>query len=82
MFLIQTLSSFLIVFTGNINFVKNPYIRSKLVEVLYEMFPHDENNNFSKFVPIFETHPFAIKHLVPALIELYVDIETTGSNDF
>ncbi len=79
---------------GSAIHVKNPYIRSKLVEILYEMFPHEEDTRSSivsnlsllitlymsnRFSAIFEHNKFALEHLIPALVTLYVDIETTGS---
>lgn len=70
--------------------VKNPYIRAKLAEVLYEMFPHsspldtlmEEQSKLpssSQFYSIFQFNQIALNNLVPALFRLYVDIEQTGS---
>jgi hypothetical protein len=61
--------------------VKNPHIRAKLTEVLFEMFPHEDRPSFiaNRFFSIFETNETSLKFLIPALVQLYVDIETTGS---
>ncbi len=70
--------------------IKNPYLRSKLVEVLYEFSPDAERDQLrgassgfhtSTLPIIFEqigTNPLAVKYLTPALVRMYVDIETTG----
>jgi hypothetical protein len=96
---------------------KNPHMRSKLVEVLYEFSPDADRDQMRSFrgyaravcpcapcvvrrvravakgaalmrrqcrvrLPFvfqqIESNPTAIKYLTPALIKLYIDIETTG----
>lgn len=66
-------------------YVKNPYIRSRFIEVLFEMSPNSTSNSplhGNRFASLFESNPVASKFLVPALIQVYVDVETTGSNIF
>jgi len=79
-FSLLSLVNFFITFMGSVDYVKNPYVRAKLAEVLFEMFPHEEANNpqLTRFSYIFESNPLAKKHLIPALFMLYVDIENTG----
>lgn len=80
-YVIHRLFRFFIVFLGSVEYVRNPYLRSKLLEVLYTMFPHNEEEGGAinnRYLSTFETHPVALQYLVPSLINLYVDIETTG----
>lgn len=79
--LISTLLKFLISFIGSNQHIKNPYLRSKLVEILYELLSEDNGKNglpLLGITDIFSNNPIAVKHLVPALISIYVDIEQTG----
>ena len=86
---------FLVMFSGSSLHLKNPYLRSKLVEVLAVWMPDagdDEGRPQSRrqrrgqvrppsFASgLFEAHPTAIRCLVPHLIKLYVQIEFTGSH--
>lgn len=49
------------------------------------MFPHPEEGEqtpkVSRFSSIFENNQMVLKHMLPALIALYVDIENTGSTN-
>ena len=79
---LDEIMNFFIAFMGNTSFVKNPYLRCKFVEVLRHWIR-------SKRVPVAETrdtlrvNPVSLKHLIPSLLYLYVDIEFTGgANQF
>jgi ubiquitin conjugation factor E4 B len=51
------------------------------MEILFDMFPHDEDKpqgTSTRLSSILEHNQMALEHLLPALISLYVDIETTG----
>jgi ubiquitin conjugation factor E4 B len=87
------LVEFLVLFLGSKDHIKNPYLRSQLVEVLYEFSPDADRDEFrassqqqqllrnSPLSFVFhqiDSNPIAVRFLTPALIRLYVDIETTG----
>ncbi|KAL6045702.1 putative ubiquitin conjugation factor E4 [Balamuthia mandrillaris] len=84
----NSLVGFLVLFLGSSEHVKNPYLRSKLVEVLYEFSPDADRDEFRRgysrppALPFVFTelnsNPLAQKYLIPSLIRLYVDIEITG----
>jgi len=82
----SSIVDFLVLFLGSNQHIKNPYLRSQLVEVLYEFSPDAERDALRSerkaHLPFvfhqIDSNPTAIKYLTPALIKLYVDIETTG----
>jgi len=63
---------------------KNPYLRSRLAELLWLMAPRtserDGMRRNTAWQAAFEAHPFLKKHLMRAIFRLYVDVETTGSS--
>eukprot|EP00963_Diacronema_lutheri_P009923 scaffold938_cov334-Pavlova_lutheri.AAC.43 len=74
---------FLVVFVGSPHYIKNPYKRADMVEVLHACIPRDSQHGMPppKSVQLLlEVYPLAVKHLVPNLLKLYVDIEFTGSH--
>lgn len=72
----------LIVMVCNNEYIGNPYLTAKLVEVVFVMNPSVQRRTGS-LNEQFLLHPLALKHLVPALMKFYTEIETTGaSNEF
>lgn len=76
--------SFIVMFMGSPLYVKNPYLRAKMVEVLNAWMP--QKSSFSPMIgssmaSLFEGHQLALQYLVPNLLRLYVDIEFTGSHN-
>jgi hypothetical protein len=57
-------------------YVKNPYMRAKLVDVMVGLTP----KNFGKVLRfnVFERNPLAQKYLTPSLMQFYVEVEHTG----
>ena len=75
---------FFMAMMGSPHYVTNPYLRGKLVEVLHACLPeslkhHPTMRRRSGLLAfVFEDHPTILRHLVPCLLQLYVDIESTG----
>ena len=75
---------FFMAMMGSPHYVTNPYLRGKLVEVLHACLPeslkhHPTMRRRSDLLAfVFEDHPTILRHLVPCLLQLYVDIESTG----
>ena len=75
-----------VLFMGTSKYIRNPYLRSKLAEVLYLLSCADEDQGGVASLGavgkglwlFFEHHLIAKQFLVPSLLSLYVDIETTG----
>ncbi|KAI8373503.1 ubiquitin elongating factor core-domain-containing protein [Choanephora cucurbitarum] len=74
------LVAFIVTFLRNAKYVKNPYLKAKLVEILF-FFTYP----IAKGVPgelenILNSHPLALQHLVPSLMNFYVEVEQTGAS--
>ncbi|XP_045811335.1 probable ubiquitin conjugation factor E4 isoform X2 [Trifolium pratense] len=70
--------NFIIMFMGSPDFIKNPYLRAKMVEVLNNWMPRRSGS--SATATLFEGHQLSLEYLVRNLLKLYVDIEFTGSH--
>jgi ubiquitin conjugation factor E4 B len=81
---------FFTVFMGSPSYIKNPYLRGKMVEALTSYMPPNEDDGGDNWRPrvgggraadevamLFEVHPLVIGNMVRALISLFVDIERT-----
>jgi len=74
----QDIVTFLIVFICSQNYIRNPYLIAKLVEVLFVTNPAVQPRT-QRFFEMMENHPLAINQLVPALMKFYTDVEHTGA---
>ncbi|XP_033898585.2 ubiquitin conjugation factor E4 B-like isoform X4 [Acipenser ruthenus] len=74
----QDIVTFLIVFICSQNYIRNPYLIAKLVEVLFVTNPAVQPRT-QRFSEMMENHPLSIKQLVPALMKFYTDVEHTGA---
>ncbi|KAJ3586663.1 hypothetical protein NHX12_013059 [Muraenolepis orangiensis] len=75
---VQDVVTFLVVFICSQNYIRNPYLIAKLVEVLFVTNPAVQPRT-QRFFEMMENHPLAIKQLVPALMKFYTDVEHTGA---
>uniref|UniRef100_A0A8C8E3L5 Ubiquitin conjugation factor E4 B n=1 Tax=Oryzias sinensis TaxID=183150 RepID=A0A8C8E3L5_9TELE len=75
---IQDIVTFLVVFICSQNYIRNPYLIAKLVEVLFVTNPAVQPRT-QRFSEMMENHPLSIKQLVPALMKFYTDVEHTGA---
>jgi len=73
-------------FIGSPRYVKNPYLRATFTSLLRYLVPRTEenaqiaNHGSERLAAIFHTHELARRHLAPALMQFFVDIEFTGSH--
>ncbi|CAO2820573.1 unnamed protein product [Amaranthus hypochondriacus] len=70
--------NFIIMFMASPDYIRNPYSRAKMVEVLNCWMPRRSGS--SATASLFEGHQLSLQHLVRNLLKLYVDIEFTGSH--
>ncbi|KAK1296537.1 putative ubiquitin conjugation factor E4 [Acorus calamus] len=77
-FFLDDFMNFIIMFMASPSYIKNPYLRAKMVEVLKLWIP--ERSGSSATAALFEGHQLSLDFLVRNLLKLYVDIEFTGSH--
>lgn len=70
--------NFIIMFMGSPEYIRNPYLRAKMVEVLNCWMPRRSGSSATS--SLFEGHQLSLQYLVRNLLKLYVDIEFTGSH--
>ncbi|PAV17237.1 ubiquitin conjugation factor E4 [Pyrrhoderma noxium] len=61
-------------------YIKNPFLKAKINEVIFFgtlSFGREQNGVLGN---ILNTHPFALKHLMPALMSFYIEVEQTGAS--
>ncbi|KAF2283608.1 hypothetical protein GH714_012184 [Hevea brasiliensis] len=63
---------------GKSTYIRNPYLRAKMVEVLNCWMPRRSGS--SATATLFEGHQLSLKYLVRNLLKLYMDVEFTGSH--
>ncbi|KAI8905797.1 ubiquitin elongating factor core-domain-containing protein [Entophlyctis helioformis] len=67
---------------SNPTYIKNPYLKSKLVEILFyftiPLYRRASGETHGKLDGVFSTHPLAKAHLVRSVLGFYVDVEQTG----
>ncbi|XP_062151115.1 probable ubiquitin conjugation factor E4 [Alnus glutinosa] len=76
--LLDDFMNFIIMFMASPNFIRNPYLRAKMVEVLNCWMPRRSGSSVT--ATLFEGHQLSLEYLVKNLLKLYVDIEFTGSH--
>ncbi|KAI8084119.1 ubiquitin elongating factor core-domain-containing protein [Gilbertella persicaria] len=74
------LVTFIITFLRNANYVKNPYLKAKLVEILFFFTYPIARGVPGELENILNSHPLALQHLVPSLMNFYVEVEQTGAS--
>ncbi|KAG6736698.1 hypothetical protein POTOM_060416 [Populus tomentosa] len=76
--LLDDFMNFIIMFMASPTYIRNPYLRAKMVEVLNCWMPRGSGS--SATASLFEGHQLSLEYLVRNLLKLYVDIELTGSH--
>lgn len=77
-FLLDDFMNFIIMFMASPEFIRNPYLRAKMVEVLNCWML--SRSGSTSTASLFEGHQLSLEYLVKNLLKLYVDIEFTGSH--
>ncbi|KAL6551585.1 E3 ubiquitin-protein ligase pub1 [Orobanche gracilis] len=76
--LLDDFMNFIIMFMASPEYIRNPYLRTKMVEVLNCWMPRRSGSKATE--TLFEGHQLSLEYLVRNLLKLYVDIEFTGSH--
>ncbi|KAI8149698.1 ubiquitin elongating factor core-domain-containing protein [Fennellomyces sp. T-0311] len=76
----EEIVAFIITFLRNSKYVKNPYLKAKLVEILF-FFTYPLGKGIpGELEPMLNSHPLSLDHLVPSLMSFYVEVEQTGAS--
>ncbi|KAL1950354.1 hypothetical protein VTO73DRAFT_5478 [Trametes versicolor] len=60
-------------------YIKNPFLKAKIVDVLF-FGTWSWAEHRSVLTTLLNTHPVALKHLIPALMNFYIEVEQTGAS--
>ena len=74
---------FIITIICSPNYINNPYLTAKFIEIVYMSSPlvnSQQNRILAAFHNKIVSHPLAESQLVRSLMKFYTDIETTGSS--
>lgn len=70
---------FALVFLRSSKYIKNPYLKAKLVEILFNgVRPLRRGDKQGALGSILNSSAFALEHLFPALMGFYIEVESTG----
>ncbi|KAI9465596.1 ubiquitin elongating factor core-domain-containing protein [Lactarius psammicola] len=59
--------------------IKNPFLKNKIIDILFcSCFTY--RGQSSLLGPSLNSHPVALKHLMPALTHFYIEVERTGAS--
>jgi ubiquitin conjugation factor E4 B len=61
-------------------YIKNPFLKSKINEVLFYGIWAQGRDRQVILGSLLNTHPMALKHLMPALMHFYIEVEQTGAS--
>jgi ubiquitin conjugation factor E4 B len=74
--------TFALIFLSNSSYLRNPYLKSKLVEILYHfthaLYQDSMGRTFGNLNDVFLTHTFARQNLIHCLTTFYIDVEQSG----
>lgn len=82
---LEHIFTMLITFTHYDHYIKNPYVRAKVPELYCTFVPKDYNRHRETNLPMsmqsfLMNHKPSQEHLMAAFIDLYIDMEHTGSS--
>lgn len=75
----QDLATFFLVLISSTHIVKNPYLVSKFVEILFVADPSIQRHS-SRLHDLVTSHPSGPKILASSLMRFYTDVESTGAS--
>ncbi|KAF8645185.1 hypothetical protein AX16_008012 [Volvariella volvacea WC 439] len=76
----EELLTFVLTFLTSTWYIKNPFLKSKINDVLFMSiwgYGRERNGILGNML---NTHPLALKHLMPALMHFYIEVEQTGAS--
>ncbi|THH20082.1 hypothetical protein EW146_g1184 [Bondarzewia mesenterica] len=77
----EELLNFALTFLMSTWYIKNPFLKAKIVEVLFfGCIKYYRNDSASLLGSTLNSHPMALKYLMPALMHFYIEVEQTGAS--
>ena len=80
----EILMNFVLSLLSNRKWIANPHMKAKFLQLLGSLVPQKEDGHPSRdenFSFLFKQNPFYEKYLVQGLIEMFVEVEKTGSSN-
>ncbi|KAG6909123.1 hypothetical protein DXG01_001875 [Tephrocybe rancida] len=74
------LMTFILTFLNSTWYIKNPFLKSKINDVLFLSIWGYGYERHGILGNLLNTHPVALKHLMPALMHFYIEVEQTGAS--
>ncbi|KAJ7600622.1 ubiquitin elongating factor core-domain-containing protein [Mycena floridula] len=71
---------FTLTFLTSTWYIKNPFLKSKINDVLFMSIWHYGRERNGILGNLLNSHPLALKHLMPALMNFYIEVEQTGAS--
>ncbi|TFK52628.1 hypothetical protein OE88DRAFT_1628311 [Heliocybe sulcata] len=71
---------FCLTFLTSTWYIKNPFLKSKINEVLFFGILGYRGERTGVLGGTLNSHPLALKHLMPALMHFYIEVEQTGAS--
>ncbi|KLO08673.1 hypothetical protein SCHPADRAFT_908469 [Schizopora paradoxa] len=61
-------------------YIKNPFLKAKINETIFYGCLQYGPERIGVLGQVLNSHPFALKHLMPALMSFYIEVEQTGAS--
>ncbi|KXN88270.1 Ubiquitin conjugation factor E4 [Leucoagaricus sp. SymC.cos] len=74
------LLTFILTFLTSTWYIKNPFLKSKINDVLFIATQYYGRERTGLLGNILNTEPMALRHLIPALTHFYIEVEQTGAS--
>ncbi|KAG6812561.1 hypothetical protein H0H92_002213 [Tricholoma furcatifolium] len=74
------LMTFVLTFLNSTWYIKNPFLKAKINDVLFMSIWGYGYERHGILGNLLNTHPMALKHLMPALMHFYIEVEQTGAS--
>ncbi|KAF8510860.1 ubiquitin elongating factor core-domain-containing protein [Gautieria morchelliformis] len=74
------LVDFVLTFLSSTWYITNPYLKSKLVQILFYGTIAYGRESHGLLAGILNSHPLALKHLMSCLTSFYIEVESTGTH--
>ena len=79
-FSLKDIIPLIVLLVGSPSYVKNPYLRARLLEILYELVLLPKVEDLSTVRVLMETDKYFCRDFSSVLFQMYIDIEHTGSH--